>query len=275
MNIPSLTSTLQRCLVLSPAEVKLRLAENIPELSLSQWMCKEFPPLVVPPQSVSAGSPFQTKSWRYGGFIFSDFLAVTSATSHRPLLINAGIRMLRWEFRIVTPQRVVACRSAPRILKVFLLQHDFQTQQAAAPGLRWKKEKLKPNNSQQKKCMALSFSFFNYSRLWKEPVEFGMLIFFSFLFFLTEVKHHFDLFLFLLVIPPQVYQYMHETITVNGCPEYQARATAKVRPAQMTLQHNHQSANHTEKKSEFSLQRASSWGHFIRTRVFHQRLDDS
>lgn len=27
----------------------------------------------------------------------------------------------------------------------------------------------------------------------------------------------------------QVYQYMHETITVNGCPEYQARATAKVR----------------------------------------------
>lgn len=26
----------------------------------------------------------------------------------------------------------------------------------------------------------------------------------------------------------QVYQYMHETITVNGCPEYQARATAKV-----------------------------------------------
>lgn len=30
---------------------------------------------------------------------------------------------------------------------------------------------------------------------------------------------------------PQVYQYMHETITVNGCPEYQARATAKVRAA--------------------------------------------
>lgn len=29
----------------------------------------------------------------------------------------------------------------------------------------------------------------------------------------------------------QVYQYMHETITVNGCPEYQARATAKVRAA--------------------------------------------
>uniref|UniRef100_A0A3Q3AJE7 Lin-7 homolog A (C. elegans) n=1 Tax=Kryptolebias marmoratus TaxID=37003 RepID=A0A3Q3AJE7_KRYMA len=27
----------------------------------------------------------------------------------------------------------------------------------------------------------------------------------------------------------EVYQYMHETITVNGCPEYQARATAKVR----------------------------------------------
>ncbi|KAG7225652.1 hypothetical protein INR49_005059, partial [Caranx melampygus] len=25
----------------------------------------------------------------------------------------------------------------------------------------------------------------------------------------------------------EVYQYMHETITVNGCPEYQARATAK------------------------------------------------
>lgn len=32
-------------------------------------------------------------------------------------------------------------------------------------------------------------------------------------------------------ISPQVYQYMHETITVNGCPEYQARATAKVRTA--------------------------------------------
>ncbi|KAI4802776.1 hypothetical protein KUCAC02_006352, partial [Chaenocephalus aceratus] len=26
----------------------------------------------------------------------------------------------------------------------------------------------------------------------------------------------------------EVYQYMHETITVNGCPEYQARATAKL-----------------------------------------------
>uniref|UniRef100_A0A8C6CCH6 Lin-7 homolog A, crumbs cell polarity complex component n=1 Tax=Monodon monoceros TaxID=40151 RepID=A0A8C6CCH6_MONMO len=26
----------------------------------------------------------------------------------------------------------------------------------------------------------------------------------------------------------EVYQYMHETITVNGCPEFRARATAKV-----------------------------------------------
>lgn len=37
----------------------------------------------------------------------------------------------------------------------------------------------------------------------------------------------------------QVYQYMHETITVNGCPEYQARATAKVRAAfEARLQYN-------------------------------------
>ena len=47
--------------------------------------------------------------------------------------------------------------------------------------------------------------------------------------FSSHVKHnHTDLSLF---ISPQVYQYMHETITVNGCPEYQARATAKVRTA--------------------------------------------
>lgn len=36
-------------------------------------------------------------------------------------------------------------------------------------------------------------------------------------------------------LSPQVYQYMHETITVNGCPEYQARATAKVRAASELL----------------------------------------
>ncbi|CAL8329349.1 unnamed protein product [Boreogadus saida] len=28
----------------------------------------------------------------------------------------------------------------------------------------------------------------------------------------------------------EVYQYMHETITINGCPEFQARATAKTYP---------------------------------------------
>lgn len=40
---------------------------------------------------------------------------------------------------------------------------------------------------------------------------------------------------------------MHETITVNGCPEYQARATAKVRAAQTTtLQPSRQSANHND-----------------------------
>lgn len=33
----------------------------------------------------------------------------------------------------------------------------------------------------------------------------------------------------------QVYQYMHETITVNGCPEYQARATAKVGMAAIVI----------------------------------------
>uniref|UniRef100_H3D1G4 Lin-7 homolog A (C. elegans) n=1 Tax=Tetraodon nigroviridis TaxID=99883 RepID=H3D1G4_TETNG len=37
----------------------------------------------------------------------------------------------------------------------------------------------------------------------------------------------------------QVYQYMHETITVNGCPEYQARATAKATVAAFAASEGH------------------------------------
>ncbi|TNN61301.1 Protein lin-7 A [Liparis tanakae] len=36
-----------------------------------------------------------------------------------------------------------------------------------------------------------------------------------------------------------VYQYMHETITVNGCPEYQARATAKATVAAFAASEGH------------------------------------
>lgn len=282
MNFPSLTFTFQWCLVLSPAEVKLRLAENIPELSLSQWMCKEFPPLVVPPQSVSVGSPFQTKSWRYGGFLFSDFLAVTSVTSHRPLLINAGIQMLRGEFRIVTSQRVVACRSVPRILKVCLLQHDFQTQQAAAPGLRWKKEKLKLNNSQQKSASGPCPSLFFLTTVDSGKNLLNSECWFSFLFlsFLQRWSIILTFFFFCLLSPPprstntcmKPSRWMAAPSTRPGPrPRWDLLSwrcnTTTNQPITMTIS--------TEKKSEFSLQRASSWGHFIRTRVFHQRLDES
>ncbi|TTN49596.1 Liprin-alpha-2 [Bagarius yarrelli] len=37
----------------------------------------------------------------------------------------------------------------------------------------------------------------------------------------------------------EVYQYMHETITVNGCPEYQARATAKATVAAFAASEGH------------------------------------
>nr|XP_034983728.1 protein lin-7 homolog A isoform X1 [Zootoca vivipara] len=48
-----------------------------------------------------------------------------------------------------------------------------------------------------------------------------------------------DSFCFCLFFLLQVYQYMHETINVNGCPEFRARATAKATVAAFAASEGH------------------------------------
>lgn len=54
--------TLQWCVMLSPASLRVKLAGKVPEWTLSHWTCAEFPPLVVAVSLHQSGLLFQTRA---------------------------------------------------------------------------------------------------------------------------------------------------------------------------------------------------------------------
>ncbi|ETE69265.1 Protein lin-7-like A, partial [Ophiophagus hannah] len=57
--------------------------------------------------------------------------------------------------------------------------------------------------------------------------------------FCTAIKEIINFLFIILFVYLQVYQYMHETINVSGCPEFRARATAKATVAAFAASEGH------------------------------------